>query len=655
MSPLLALLLVTAIPNGIEEPEQIRSVDTEFNWPRPRFVVTHLSKPPPWAGCKLAEKLRNGTGAIPILAYGVDKSIFEQVGFQKSHELGPIISAEAPVETIMTLSKYRIPDNALIDVPQTLRPALEAAKATIEATNTDGVFTLPSTQTRVILGIYDTGVDLSHPAFFDQNGQPKVIATWDQETDEYCDEKMIQERNCRFTDLIGHGTSVLGVATSNSKENRGIAPGASIAAVQDKEFEELLPALSFFAKAAEQYSAPLIVNLSLSGHEGPHDGTSMESIAINSFPHLIVSAAGNEGDKSIHLSGTLAADEQAAEEFPIELNLSEGTADGVIEAWGAPSSKLWLGFGVADADGTLVTTSGTISLGMSGRTEKLTIADSPDTLLTATLDAAARPHPITAKKQIRLTYRFSNLRYWSDLGYKLVLRLGGFGEVDVWLDAPSSTPVLPRFEHVPLRATQHEISVTAKTTISDISTSSMAIAVGSLINRDEVEFEGRKFQRTLEGEIGTISKFSSYGPSKAADRTGLKPDLVAPGEFVLTTRSRQATRGVQIANDWTVMSGTSIASPIVAGVAVMLLQFDPQLTRENLRERILEHTSETVNAADPRFGRGIVNARRASYGFFDPSVSSCGCQNRPLKGTAPRHNFLCFGIFLGLLLIRSRV
>ncbi|MEE2901261.1 MAG: S8 family serine peptidase [Myxococcota bacterium] len=655
MSTLLALLLVTAIPNGIEELEQRRSVDTEFNWPKPRFVVTRLSKPLHWAGCKLADKLRNGTGTIAFLAYGVDKSVFEQADFQEIHQFGPIISGTAAVETIIALSEYGIYEDALIDVPQGLRPALEAARTTIEVANTESDFTLPSTATRVILGIYDTGVDLTHPGFLDSDGQTKVIATWNQKNDEYCDATMIQEKACSLTDSLGHGTSVLGVATSNSKDNLGIAPGVSIAAVQDKKFEELLPALSFFAETAEQYGAPLVINLSLSGHEGPHDGASLESIAINSFPHLVVTAAGNEGDKSIHLSGTLVVREQAAVEFPIAVDLSEGVAEGIVEAWGSPSSELWLGFGIADSDGTLLTTSGTVSLGADGRTEKLTIPNSRDTLLTATLDAAARPHPITAKKQVRLTYRFTDLRLWTNRGYKLVLRLGGFGGVDVWLDAPSSTPVLPRFEHVPLRGTQHEIAVTKETTISDIATSSMAIAVGSLINRDEIEFGGQRFQRTLEGDIGTVSKFSSYGPSKAASRTGLKPDLVAPGEFVMTSRSRQATSGVQIAGDWTIMSGTSIASPMVAGVALMLLQFDPQLTREDLRERILENTSRAPHGTEPRFGRGVVNARRASYGLFDSSASSCGCRSGPLKEADIRPNFLYIGLFLGLLLLRRRV
>ena len=651
MSPLFAFFFVAAIPQGIEGPTQISGERANWTWPHPTFMVTRSAKPPRWAGCKLAQELRNQTGAIAILAYNAEPHSIEAISVQRSRQFGPVILVNTTVSALNMLESQAIGKKAYLDAPQALRTTLEAARKTIEAESTDGFITPPA-ETQVMLGLYDTGVDLKHPAFLDSEGRSKVIATWNQETDEYCDAMMIRENSCQFTDSLGHGTGVLGIATGNSQENLGVAPGASVVAVRDDEFDNLVSALSFFREAAESSNAPLVVNLSLAGHEGPHDGTSLESMAINAFPHLIVTSAGNEGDKSIHLSGALVGEEEPPVEFKVLPNLSEGSAEGVVEAWGDSSSNYWLGFGVVDANGTIVAQTGTVSSGDDGRNEELKIPNSPTTLLSTTLDAAARPHPVTGKKQIRLTYRFSDLGAWSKEGYELILILGGVGSVDVWLDAPSSTPVLPSFEPFPHISTQHKISLTQETSISDIATSSMALAVGSLINRNEIEFGERKFQRSLEGEIGAVSKFSSYGPSKSPERTGLKPDLVAPGEFVLTARSRQAIAGIRIAENWTIMSGTSMAAPMVSGVAVMLLQFDPELTRDQLRERILGHPTPLQDLTEPRIGRGLVSARRASYGLFESTEPACGCRTSSVEDI--RFVYVVLGIGFALSLRRRK-
>ena len=646
VSPLFALMVFATLPSDFDGQKPSSTNENSFTWSKPSFTVTRTSNPPKWAGCKLAKKLRSDAQRISVLAYGLNTSLFEDAGFENITQIGPIISTVGTRDAIIALLEYDLVDHALIDSPQSLRPALETARKTIEAvTNED--FRLPSSTNSVLFGLYDTGVDLQHPAFIDINGESNVWSTWDQILDESCDRAELKAGSCTFFDVIGHGTSVTAIATNLSNENPGVARGAWVTAVKDDEFDELIPALMFFGQEAKQSDLPLIVNLSLAGHEGPHDGTSLESIAINSFPHLVVTAAGNEGDKSIHLSGELSANETMDAKFQIIPNLSEGIAEGIVEAWGTPNSDYWLGFAVTDSQGQTVATTGTVSLGAMGRTEELTEADSSSTILTVTLDAAQRVHPVTGKKQVRLTYKFSDLERWSRQQYKLVLRLGGRGEVDIWLDAPSSTPVLPKFEAILSPSTRHTLSVTNEVTISDIATSSMAIAVGSLINRNEIEIDGRTFQRGLDGMVGEVSKFSSYGPSKSPDRTGTKPDLVAPGEFVLTARSQQATNSLQLQADWTIMSGTSMAAPMVAGVGLLLLQFDPELTRNELRDRILSHTNSVADTTDPRIGRGLVSAKRASVGLYETPDANCGCRS---TNTAPIQNRpLDIGLMLILL------
>ena len=68
-----------------------------------------------------------------------------------------------------------------------------------------------------------------------------------------------------------------------------------------------------------------------------------------------------------------------------------------------------------------------------------------------------------------------------------------------------------------------------------------------------------------------MAAFSSRGPT---DDNRLKPDVVAPGTFILSTKSRYTTSvGWGAYNsDYTYMGGTSMATPLTAGATALLLQ-----------------------------------------------------------------------------------
>lgn len=93
---------------------------------------------------------------------------------------------------------------------------------------------------------------------------------------------------------------------------------------------------------------------------------------------------------------------------------------------------------------------------------------------------------------------------------------------------------------------------------------------------------------------GTIANFSSWG-TVAAHGGLAKPDLAAPGVDV---RSAKPGGGHQL------MSGTSMASPIVTGAAALLLQKTPSLRTNpaTLRSLILQNTAPS--APRNRFGWG---------------------------------------------------
>lgn len=85
-----------------------------------------------------------------------------------------------------------------------------------------------------------------------------------------------------------------------------------------------------------------------------------------------------------------------------------------------------------------------------------------------------------------------------------------------------------------------------------------------------------------------LADFSSRGPTWGTYL--LKPDIVAPGVELLAARA-----GARPGEDlYTPMSGTSMATPVVAGAAALLLQEHPDWTPQEVKTRLMS-TSDGAN------------------------------------------------------------
>jgi len=84
--------------------------------------------------------------------------------------------------------------------------------------------------------------------------------------------------------------------------------------------------------------------------------------------------------------------------------------------------------------------------------------------------------------------------------------------------------------------------------------------------------------------IDTITDFSSRGPR--TDDYGFKPEVAAPGNNILSAGMGTGDQGV-------LMSGTSMASPHVAGAVALLRQRYPSLTTGDLKS-LLMNTAKTL-------------------------------------------------------------
>ena len=131
---------------------------------------------------------------------------------------------------------------------------------------------------------------------------------------------------------------------------------------------------------------------------------------------------------------------------------------------------------------------------------------------------------------------------------------------------------------------------------------------------------------------------------------GASIDIGAPGNVILST---------QINNQYRHLTGTSMASPHVAGVAALLLAKRPALTSEEIRH-ILINTADPVyredsDEFDEKFvGAGTVNAERAllSSGalqarILEPETNSGGSDAITIVGTAGGYKFQSWHLSYG--------
>jgi subtilisin family serine protease len=98
--------------------------------------------------------------------------------------------------------------------------------------------------------------------------------------------------------------------------------------------------------------------------------------------------------------------------------------------------------------------------------------------------------------------------------------------------------------------------------------------------------------------------FTSAGPRHGDN--ALKPDLSAPGVDILAARSRLAAGS----GDYTAMSGTSMATPHVAGVAALLAERHPDWTGAQLKNALMS-TSKQLDASAYALGAGRVSVPEA--------------------------------------------
>ena len=478
---------------------------------------------------------------------------------------------------------------------------------------------LPSAYTGkgVIMGFIDTGIDFLHPDFQDTNGNTRILQIWDQTLKnnpgkspfpygygEVYDSADINQGKCPHIDpsnYSGHGTMVCGVGAGNGNsvpdsiaDYRGHAPDAHILFVAsdfnaNNWTQTVADGVEWIFTMADSYGMPCVINISAGDYLGSHDGLDLPALFIDSLVkakpgRAIVCAAGNGGAlEPFHLRGSLN-DDTLFTWFRPGSNTRFGHAV-VFELWADTANFNQLEFGVGYTDTTLWQ-------------DNLIWKDS----IQFRLD--------------RLGFKYfggSNYMTWAEIQgdryllqvivtnpkdqYHYYFQASGTGEYDVWSAAWMGTSDMVH-DHFPTSTQYPNIKYvqapdTLQSMVSSWACSPNVLTVANYNNRSEYEnVDGgkRQYAGLIPGDLGGTS---SSGPNR---RGHLKPDISAPGNVTVTSgrivdvqllantpsaRYKLAVGGYHFSN-----GGTSMASPVVAGIAALMLEKCPKLTNKEISENI---------------------------------------------------------------------
>ncbi|MFC5203689.1 S8 family serine peptidase [Streptomyces kaempferi] len=106
--------------------------------------------------------------------------------------------------------------------------------------------------------------------------------------------------------------------------------------------------------------------------------------------------------------------------------------------------------------------------------------------------------------------------------------------------------------------------------------------------------------------VDQLAEFSSRGP-RVGDNA-VKPDLTAPGVDILAARSQYAPEGE---GAYQTMSGTSMATPHVAGAAALLAEKHPDWNGRQLKDALVGTTASTRQSSPYQGGSGRLDIAAA--------------------------------------------
>ncbi|MDE5687829.1 MAG: S8 family serine peptidase [Paramuribaculum sp.] len=608
--------------------------------------------------------------AIVKLAPGADAASLESADVRVLSQRGRLAIVSMPISKAKGIAA--LPAVSRMAFGAKAQPLMNEARPASRVTQiqlgTNNGLTNNYSGTNTLLGMMDQGLDPNHINFYNKDltaNRITYVATISG-TDATVKEYQTAEEIKGFTTdntRSSHATHVAGImggsytkpgevanavgnivkiSQSISNPYFGVAPEAELnLCVGDLYEENICLGAELFAKRAEASGKPAVFNLSGGSTVGPHDGTDLacQYLAEVGKEVIMCVAAGNDGEEAVSITKTFDASSLSVSTIPAK---GDGGYKGLVDVWGADSRPVTVAFALVNSKTGSVSWSADIP--ETGADKTFLIANS--NVRDVSASSSYFDNTFTAASYViaAATLDKENNRYNVS--------------VNISLTPEGSSVLIPAFIFKGTAGQKinayafgttftdgglaNYTAGTADQSINNYACADNVLAVGS--------YTSRVYFPTLAGNddgkpalygygltpeyIGQVSSFTSYG-SLPSGKT--LPEFCAPGQVIISSYSKYAleakankiTEAVMSANApnttvnvrtgsrnnyWGYMQGTSMAAPYVAGTVALLLEADPTLKVDKVRELITNTANlpwkRSVGVRE-QWGAGKLNAEDA--------------------------------------------
>lgn len=548
-----------------------------------------------------------------LVQFKTDVSTLRAAGCEVTSWAGDIAAVFVRGGRLEELQRH--PEVLFVETARTLKD--ETDISTVEINLFDpvkGSRVIPGDGRGALIGIIDSGFELTHACFLDARGRTRILVAWDQTnldnlagvrppafgygveyTGATIDVHVAAQKALiiRNHERAGaHGTYVAGIAAGNGAPHdayQGVAPGANLILVSYRNdvpvggSAYVLDAIKYICKHAGALGRPVVINISQGDNLGAHDGTSLLERAIDHVVEegraLVVVSAGNErgGPASHHARGKVEQGREVTLSLALAAGLDRIVDGDTIELWYSGCDRFAVALQASD-----------------GKRSDFIEPDGREVIIEFPTGNRAHVcsqtnHPTNGDNRIGIILERSEA--WVTGPWQLILRGDTIerGDFDAWADRPNAVTVID------FRSHQSDAS-----TITLPGNSRSAITVGGFISRPSLCENAREVR-------GDFAPGSSVGPTRDGR---IKPDLTAPSTLVMAPRMRK--NGRPPCYDLT--SGTSMAAPHVTGVVALLWSLWHGLAAGQIRDTLLSTARDdafTGVTPNTNWGQGKLDARSA--------------------------------------------